>query len=264
MIDAHVHLDDEQYGNDPAPIIERAAAAGVTAMLSAGVHLTSGLAAIAIAERYSGVYAAVGFHPHEASLLRPEDLNAMREVAAHPKVVAIGEIGLDYYRDLSPRDVQQRALRAQLDLAAELAMPVVVHTREVGPDMYAVLSAWAAEASPQYHGRPLGMMHCFSEDAAAALRYVDLGFHISLAGPITYPNGGKTRAVAVAVPLDRLLAETDSPYLPPQSHRGQRNEPAHVAAVVQQIATERGLPAAAVATQTVRNAAALFGLPVVA
>ena len=260
MIDSHLHLDDDKFGEEVAAVIERAEEAGVTAMVTAGVDLASSRAALALAERHAAVYAAVGFHPHEAATMQPEDTRELRRLADHPKVVAVGEIGLDYYRDHSPRETQRRVMQDQLDLAAELGFPVVVHNRKADRDIYAILSRWSEAAASSYQGRSLGMLHCFSEDLEAALRYIALGFCVSLAGPVTYPNAGKAWEVAGGVPLDRLLVETDSPYLPPQSRRGHRNEPAHVAAVVAQIASQRKLSPADVAAQTAHNAAALvFG-----
>ena len=261
MIDSHVHLDDRKFGSEVEAVISRAAAAGVRAMVSAGVDLESSRCTLKLAEQHPSVYAAVGFHPHEAAKMRPGDLQTLRSLAEHPRVVAIGEIGLDYYRDLAPRDVQRRVLQEQLTLAAELGLPVVIHSREASQDTFQTLSQWASEVTPRYQGRLLGVMHCFSGDADNALDYVALGFYISLAGPVTYPNARKTRDVATRVPLERLLVETDAPYLPPQGQRGQRNEPANVAAVVAEIGRLKETGSEEVACQTSRNAEAVFRLP---
>lgn len=262
MIDSHAHLDDAQFGSESGRIVERAAASGLRGIVSAGVDLESSYANLALAERYDIVYATAGFHPHEAQKLRPQDLEILAELAAHPKVVAIGEIGLDYFREHSPRDVQREALRQQLELASHVQLPVVVHIREADADTYAMLREWAGgmPAAIRAQGR-LGMIHCFSGDRAAAERYVELGFHISLACPVTYPNAQRTREVAAAAPLERLLSETDSPYLPPQALRGKRNEPANVRAVAETIAAQRTMPVEVVMEQTALNAARLFGLP---
>ncbi|MSQ28480.1 MAG: TatD family deoxyribonuclease [Dehalococcoidia bacterium] len=263
MVDSHVHLDDLKYREEEIEgVVGRALSSGVTAMFCAGVHLASSQQAVQLAGRFPEVYAAVGFHPHEASKLSPGDLTRLRDLSGQPKVVAVGEIGLDYHYDHSPRAVQRAAFRSQLDLAAELRLPVVVHNRDSSEDMWALLSGWAAQAAAHYQGRPLGMLHCFSDDLEAAHRYVELGFYISLACTVTYPKSHHTRAVAAGLPLDRLLTETDSPYLPPQTRRGQRNEPAFVASVVDQIAAVRGVAPEVVATQTALNAAALFSIPV--
>ncbi len=259
MIDCHLHLDDAMFAHDAERLIEAADLAGVRIMLSAGVDMESSQAAVQLAERHGPVYAAIGFHPHEAARLTDEDLIEMRLLASHPKVVAIGEIGLDYYRDHSPAEVQRRVLREQLDLAAEVRLPVVVHNRNANADMRELLAAWAEDAAGEYDGRPLGMLHCYSEDLAEAERYIGLGFYISLAGPVTYPNARSTHEVAMRAPFDRLLTETDAPYLPPQGQRGQRNTPANVAAVVQRIAELREVTPAEVSLQVHRNAETLFG-----
>lgn len=262
MIDSHLHLEDTKFGADIDRVIQRATAVGVQGMITAGVDLESSNANIAISERYSQVFVAVGFHPHEAAKFGAGSSNDLRALAVHEKVVAIGEIGLDYYRDLSPRDLQRRVLYEQLRLAADLGLPVVVHSRDAAQDTHDILLEWAQEARAGYDGRPLGMMHCFSGNLADALGYVELGFYVSIAGPVTYPNARTTQETAAGVPLDRLLVETDAPYLPPQGLRGQRSEPAHVAAVIAQIASLRGLPPEAVAAATTRNAQRLFRLAV--
>lgn len=261
MIDSHLHLDDPQFESEVAAVIGRAESAGIKAKVTAGVDLESSRAAVSLAERYVSVYAAVGFHPHDAVKMRAGDLRELRTLAKHPKVVAIGEIGLDYYRDHSPREVQRRVFQEQLELAAELGLPIVVHSRETSQETYQALSEWSKEAKSRYAGLPLGMLHCFSGDLAAALRYAELGFFISLAGPVTYPNARKTREVAAGVPLDRLLTETDAPYLPPQGRRGQRNEPAYLCAIIAQVACLRGMESTVVASATAHNATALFRLP---
>ena len=262
MIDSHLHLEDPKFCPDVDRVIQRATAAGVQGMITAGVDLESSNANIAISERYAQVYVAVGFHPHEAAKFSAGSSEDIRALAAHDNVVAIGEIGLDYYRDHSPRDLQRRVLSEQLKLAADLTLPVVVHSRDAAHDTHDILLEWAQDVRAAYQGRPLGMMHCFSGDLADALGYMELGFYVSIAGPVTYPNARHTQEVAAGVPLDHLLVETDAPYLPPQGLRGQRNEPVHVAAVVTQIASLRGLSPEAVASATTRNAQRLFRLPV--
>lgn len=259
MIDCHVHLDDALFGTETEQVIEAAEAAGVTLLVTAGVDVESSHAAIQLAEHHRSIFATVGFHPNETSRMGPDDLLELRMMAAHPKVVAIGEIGLDFYRDHSPADVQRRALREQLDLAAEAGLPVVIHNRQANDCMRQILAQWAEEAAPDYQGRPIGMLHCYSENLEEAERYIGLGFYISLAGPVTYPNAKPTHEVAARAPMDRLLTETDAPYLPPQGQRGQRNGPVNVAAVVQRIAELRELPAAEVSLQVHRNAEMLFG-----
>ncbi|MSQ10205.1 MAG: TatD family deoxyribonuclease [Dehalococcoidia bacterium] len=259
MIDCHVHLDDEKFIGDVDRIIEEAEAAGVRLMLSAGVDVESSHAVLQLAERYTNVWAAVGFHPHETTRMTQEDLVELRMLAAHPKVVAIGEIGLDFHFEHSPQDVQRRAFRQLLDLAADLALPVVVHNRDANNCMRDILGEWAEEAAGEYVGRPLGMLHCFSEDITQAEFFIERGLYLSLASPVTYPNAKATHEVAMKAPMDRLLTETDAPYLPPQGQRGQRNAPANVAAVVHRLAELREMTPAEVSLQVDRNAEVLFG-----
>lgn len=259
MIDCHVHLDDEMFGDEADRLITEAEDAGVSILLSAGVDIESSYAAIALAEKHASVWAAVGFHPNETHRMGPEDLLELRMMAAHPKVVAIGEIGLDFYRDYSPVEVQRKALRDQLDLAADLSLPVVIHNRQANDCMRQILGQWSEEAAEDYRGKPLGMLHCYSENLEEAERYIGLGFYISLGGPVTYPSAKVTHEVGLRVPMDRLLTETDAPYLPPQGQRGKRNAPANVGAVVRRLAELRELPAADVSMQVHRNAEMVFG-----
>jgi TatD DNase family protein len=183
---------------------------------------------------------------------------ALRELASHPKVVAIGEIGLDFYRDRSPRDVQLAAFRRQLLLAADLGLPVVVHARDAEEAVETELTAWSGAHANQH---PRALLHCFSGDLAQARRYTDLGFLLSLAGPLTYPRNERLHAVARELALAALTIETDAPYLPPQAHRGQRNEPCYLLATAERLAAERDESLAAVAEATADNAATLFRLP---
>ncbi len=263
MIDAHTHLDDRQFAPDLQQVVERALAAGVTTMITTGDDLATSRMSVEIADRYDSVYAVVGVHPHHAAIVSTGYLDELREMASHPKVVALGEMGLDYFKNRSPKDDQQRVFREQLELAAELRLPVVIHCRDAGYDNYRMLAEWA-KTSLRVEGRPLGVLHCFSEDATAADRYVKLGFYISFAGPVTYPTAQNLWAVAQNVPLDRFTVETDAPYLPPQSHRGKRNEPSYVTATAARIAALRQIDVREVEAASDANAAALYGLPVAA
>jgi TatD DNase family protein len=213
-----------------------------------------------LAQQYAGIYAAVGVHPHDAKTLDAAALEELRALARSPHIVAIGEIGLDYYRDLSPRDVQRRAFQQQLELAADLGLPVIIHDRDAHDDTLAMLSEWRATLGAR--NSPSGVLHSFSGDVAVAERAIEAGFCIGVSGPVTYRKADQTREVARAVPLDRLLIETDAPYLTPQPYRGKRNEPAYVRSVAQAVAEARGLTLAQVAVQTTANAAALFRLTV--
>ncbi|MBI2908196.1 MAG: TatD family hydrolase [Chloroflexi bacterium] len=256
LVDSHAHLDMSPFTCDLGEVLERARGAQITHILSIGTDLASSHEAISLSERYAEVFAAVGFHPHDAAKMEEADLKEMARLCRHPRVVAIGEIGLDYYRNLSPRAAQMEAFRRQLDLAAELGLPVIVHSREAATDTTSVLSEWASR-TPGVRG----VLHCFSGDLAAARRYIDLGFFISIAGPVTYPRSGRLAEVARNIELDRMLVETDCPFLTPAPLRGQRNEPAFITHTVEKIAQLRDTTPEAVARQTARNAAALFGLP---
>ena len=198
----------------------------------------------------------MGVHPHAAGEFGPAELAALRALAGQPKVVAIGEIGLDYYHDFAPRARQMQAFRAQLALAAELGLPVIVHNREATGDVLAVLRDWQSQGS-SLQGR-VGVLHSFSATVREAEIALEMGFYLGITGPVTYKNGEEMRRVAAAAPLERLLIETDAPYLAPQRWRGQRNEPAYVGAVAERIAAVRGLAPEEVARATSANAAALF------
>ncbi|HEX8995333.1 MAG TPA: TatD family hydrolase [Ktedonobacterales bacterium] len=254
LVDSHAHVQMRQFDADRASVIQAAFEAGVTRMVTPGVDVETSRLAINLAERYPGqVFAAVGTHPHDATTLTAEALDQQRELARSPHVVAIGEIGLDYYRNLSPRDVQRDAITRQFALARELGLPVILHNRESHADMIALLRA---------EGQGLrGVFHCFIGDQAMARDALDLGFYLSFAGPVTYPKNTELAEVAAWAPLDRILVETDCPYLTPTPFRGQRNEPRHVAQVARRIAELRGVTIDQMAEATSRNAATLFRLP---
>lgn len=257
LVDSHAHLDMPPFASDLDEVLERARQAKVENIITIGCDLESSRIAISLSERYPEVFATVGFHPHEAAKMRDGDLGEMAKLCQHPKVVAIGEIGLDFYRNLSPRDAQLQAFRQQLKLAGELGLPVVIHSREAAKDTMQILSQWA----PQQQGRnPLGVLHCFSGDIAMARSYLKQGFLISIAGPVTYPQSRRLAEIARNLELDKILVETDCPFLTPHPHRGQRNEPAYLSLTVERIAQLRDTSPEAVAQQTARNAAALFHL----
>ncbi len=250
MIDAHCHLDDEAFASDLDAVIARAVEAGVSAMVTAGADLPSSRAAIALAEKYESVYAAVGIHPHHAETFNAEALAEIRALAAHPRVVAIGEIGLDFhYADNPPRATQERNFQAHLDLAQELDLPVVIHDRDAHA---AIMETLAPRA-----GAPRGMLHCFSDDLAMARQAIGLGYFISFAGNVTFRNARDLGAVAQALPLDHLLVETDAPDLSPR--RGRRNEPANVVLVAHKIAEWRHVETQVVEEITGQNSETLFG-----
>jgi TatD DNase family protein len=255
LIDTHTHLDFPQFDDDRERVIERAANAGVRAIVDVGTDLASSQAAVALAEAYSQVYAAVGVHPHDAKTLTEEMLEELRALASHPKVVAVGEIGLDFYRDLSPRDKQRRAFQQQLALAREIGKPVIIHDREAHTEVMDILRHWVEGSH-----KSVGVLHCFSGDLVMAQEAIELGFYISIAGPVTFKNARRLRELVRQLPLEKLLVETDCPYLTPQPHRGKRNEPAYVKLVAQEVARIKELSLEEVARITSDNAQALFAL----
>lgn len=248
LVDTHTHLDDRAFDADRPQVIARAVQSGV-AMIAVGVDLASSEAAVSLAAQYQNVYAAVGVHPHEAATLTLPVLARLRELCRQPKVVAVGETGLDWYRNLTPQRAQMDAFSAHLDLAAEVGLPVIIHNRQADAD---VLRLWRAVPGLR------GVLHAFSSDDEMADAALAAGLHIAFGGPLTYRNADTTRRVAARVPLDRLLVETDCPLLPPVPWRGRRNEPAYVALVVEALVVLRGEPLPAIAAATTRNAAALF------
>jgi len=254
LTDSHAHLDFSQFKNDREDVIARALDAGVTTMLNVGTDLASSEASVALAHRHLSIYAAVGIHPHDAKTLTPKVLGRLSELATDEKVVAIGEIGLDYYRNLSPMDQQRMAFRQQIRLAIKLDMPIVVHDRDAHADVLKILQEEGAQ-------RVRGVLHCFSGSLDMALKGLEMGFLISFAGPITY-GGGKKQEIARKISLDKILVETDCPFLTPVPHRGKRNEPAYVRHVAEKIAGIRGISFDEVAEATSRNAARLFRLHV--
>jgi TatD DNase family protein len=255
-VDTHCHLCLAAFDDDLLQVLARAEAAGVERILVPGIDLPTSRRAVELAAAHPKLYAAVGFHPHSAADWSHEGSLELRSLARSPRVVAIGEIGLDYYRDYAPRPRQKEAFEGQLELAAEMGLPVVVHNREATDDVLEQLTRWAAGRS-----RPAasaGVLHAFSADAQAASLALQTGFYIGVAGPVTYPSAGGLRQLVAELPLDRLLPETDSPYLPPVPYRGQRNEPSHVTEVTNAMAQARGASADELRRACWENAAALF------
>ncbi len=250
LTDSHCHLDDAQFAADREATIARAQAAGVETMLAIGTgdgppDLET---AIRLADHYSFISATIGVHPHDASKATPETFDQLRRLATHPKVVALGEIGLDYHYDLSPRDVQRSVFVAQLEIAAEANLPIVIHTREAWDDTLTLLRA---------HWKGPGVMHCFTGAPEQARQALDLGFHLAFGGVITFPKAEATRESARLTPLDRLLVETDCPYLAPVPHRGKRNEPAFLLDTVKYLAIIRDSSPDEIADAATRNFRAL-------
>lgn len=255
LFDSHAHINYEGYSSDErAALMERVEASPVACVLDAGFDIESSRQAIADAAEKPWCYAAVGIHPHYAKSFKDEDLETLRALAKAPEVVAFGEIGLDYYKDYSPRDMQRNAFRKQLRLALETGLPIIIHDRESGGDTINILKEEGA------FSRTCVLMHCFSGSAEQAMECIDLGCMISIAGPVTYKNNKKTVRVAMEVPLDHLLIETDAPYLTPEPLRGRGNEPANVEFVARKIAELRGISYEEIAAVTLANAKRFFGI----
>jgi TatD DNase family protein len=254
LFDTHAHLHFPDFADDLADVLARARAAGVRRTLTVGTDPETSRAAIALAAREPDVWASVGIHPHDAGAADDETLREIERLVAAPRVVAVGEIGLDFFRDLSPRPAQERAFRAQLEIARRARRPVLVHCRDAHAETLAILEEHRV-------GELGGIMHCFSGDVEVARRCLDAGLLVSLAGPVTYPRARALPDVARYVPADRLVVETDCPYLPPQPFRGQRNEPAHVAVTAARVAELRGEPLAELAARCSQNARGLLRIP---
>jgi TatD DNase family protein len=254
LIDSHAHVDMSEFDADRTDMLARAQAAGVRQILAIGGAPGALESALPFAERYEWIYAAAGIHPHEARLAAPGHYDELRSLAKHPKFLALGEIGLDYHYDHSPRDVQQRVFIEQLDLARHAGRPIVIHCREAWPDCLAVLEKnWRSAGLG-------GIFHCFSGTLEEARRGTEMGFLISFAGNVTYPKAQNLRDVAAALPLESILIETDSPFLAPQPFRGRRNEPAFVAEVARTLAPVRNLAPPELAAATSANFRRFFGL----
>ncbi len=254
LVDSHAHLDMDDFAPDLDGVLARALEAGVHQIVTIGIHAESSRRAVAIAEKHPFVFATVGCHPHDADGLSREDLDRMIELASNDKVVAWGEIGLDFFRNRSSRDRQIRAFEQQLEIASRLGLPVVIHDRDAHDDVLSCLEAMGEK-------RPGGVIHCFSGDLDLARTFLDMGFFLSLPGTVTFPKAESAREVAREVPLERLLVETDAPFLAPVPRRGKRNEPALVAHTAREIARLRNVPFEEVARLTSMAARRVFGLP---
>ncbi len=257
IIDSHAHLEAEQFDADRAAVLDRAREAGVRTLLAIGSGSSPVErldAAIPFAEQHDWIYATVGIHPHDANVATDEHFARLEELARNPRVIAWGEMGLDYYYDHSPRDVQQQVFRRQLKLARAAKQPIVIHCRDAWEDCLAILEQ---DWGPSRLG---GIFHCFTATVAEARRGLDMGFLVSFAGNVTYPKMQHLRDVAREIPLESLLTETDSPFLPPQGRRGKRNEPAYVVEVAQALGNVRDLAPEAIAAATAANFRRFFRL----
>src|SRR5687768_5822165 len=253
LIDSHAHIQGKEYADEREAIIARACQAGVEKIIAVGGagDMTSNAEAVALAESFPNVYATVGMHPHDAKDVGAKDLAKLKELAAHPKVVDVGETGLDYYYSHSPHDVQRRVFGQFIQMARETDLPIVVHERDAAQEAAELLRS---EGS----GKLRGVIHCFTGNYEAACAYLDLGFYLSFTGIITFKNAEPLREVVQKVPLERMLVETDSPFLTPAPHRGKRNEPAYVRFVAGTIAEIKGITLEKVAQVTTKNVQNLF------
>jgi TatD DNase family protein len=251
LFDTHVHLNAWQFKEDREETVQRAFKTGVKYMTVVGFDHETIPLAIEIAENYETIYAAVGWHPVDAIDLTEKELTWIEELSEHPKVVAIGETGLDYHWDKSPRDIQKEAFRKQIRLAKKLEMPLIIHNREATEDILAILEEEEASTVG-------GIMHCYNDSAEYVDRVLAMNFYISLGGPVTFKNAPLPKEVAKVVPLDRLLIETDAPYLAPHPNRGKRNEPAYVKLIAEKIAELRDITYEEVAEATTENAIRVY------
>jgi TatD DNase family protein len=252
MIDSHCHLDFSDFDGERDLLVATAAEAGVHTIVNIGIDLSTSQKSIDLAERFDSVYATVGFHPHDARKFTPHALAELRTLADHPKVRAIGEIGLDFYRDLSPRDTQRRVFRQQLELAVEARLPVVIHTRESFRESVDIVRDFITDLTG-------AVFHCFPGSADEAFEVIDMGCVISVGGVVTYKKS-RMADVAAEVPLDKMMLETDAPYLTPHPYRGKRNQPAYIKHVCDKLAELRQIDAAEVDRMTDRAARKFFGL----
>ena len=251
LFDTHCHIDEERFDVDRDQVLVRMRENGVAGCVCVGSDMETSRRSVAFAEKTPGVYAAVGIHPHEAKYFRPEDMADLKKWFSNPKVVALGEIGLDYYYDHSPRDVQKEACNAQLQLAYAQNMPAIFHVRDAHGDMLDIMRAQGGRL-------PRGILHCYSGSWESAREYLKMGFYLSIAGPVTFKKAPAQWEVAQKVPLDRLLIETDSPYLAPEPMRGRRNEPSFVRHVADRIAALRNITVEELAAATTQNAKDIY------
>lgn len=251
LIDSHAHLYDERYDEDRDEMIKKFQEDNLELVINIGADLESSKDSVLLSEKYDTIYAAVGVHPHDAKEMDDSSIDILRELSKQGKVVAIGEIGLDYHYDNSPRDIQKQWFKEQIDLAKELNLPIIVHSRDASQDVFDIIKQ-------AQDGTLRGVIHCFSESVEMAEEYIKLGFYISLGGPVTFKNAKVPKEVAKYVPLDRLLIETDSPYLTPHPHRGKRNEPKNVRYVAEEISYLKEMPYEKLKEITNENTKRLF------
>lgn len=254
LVDSHAHLDMKDFDKDRQATLDRALEGGVTHIITIGTDLSSSLKALELANIYDFVFSSVGYHPHHATDTDPPVLRELEGLVSEPKVVAWGEIGLDFYRRYSPADVQVAAFRRQLEMAMDLDLPVIIHDREAHTELFDILEEMT-------RGKARGVIHCFSGDYDMAMALIEMGYHISIPGTVTYKKAFQVHEVATRIPLERMIVETDAPFLAPVPFRGKRNEPLFVTHTAQKIAELRNMDFQEVALQTSENAKRLFDLP---
>lgn len=259
LIDTHCHLNFHKYNDDRDAVIHRAKEAGVNRVIIPAIDLESCQEAIDLSDQYDGIYTAVGIHPNSTTDFDETMLKAVREWSSHEKVVSIGEIGLDYHWDKSPKDVQRKAFEQQLDLASELELPVIIHNREASNDVLDVLESWATTLPASLKDRP-GVLHSFSAPLEIADRALAIGFYLGFTGPITFKKADDLRDIAAIVPLNRILIETDGPFLTPHPYRGKRNEPAYVQYMAETLSELHHITFEEMAKHTTSNAEILFNI----
>ncbi|MAJ74326.1 hydrolase TatD [Candidatus Poribacteria bacterium] len=252
FIDSHAHIQLDLFDSDRSVVIERAKNSQVSIILVVGFDISTSHLAVELADRYDHIYATVGLHPHDAKRFTPQTLREIALLAEHPKVVALGEMGLDYHRNLSPKSVQKRVFEEQLDLATQLDLPIVVHNRNAFDDILSIL-----ENHSQLTG---GVLHCFSENTKSMDRVIDVGFHIGIGGPVTYKKSQDLKQVVKVMPADSFLIETDCPWLAPQLRRGKRNEPAYITEIATKIAELRQVTIESVGQTSSQNFRKLFSI----
>ena len=254
LIDSHAHLDMKAYDGDRDRVLTRAEQAGVASIITIGVDLTSSLKGLELAHRYDALFSSVGYHPHEASRMNDTDLQQLENLATDSKIMAWGEIGLDFYRCYSPAAVQRAVFEKQLEVARGMDLPVIIHSRDANHEVFGTLK--------NRKGRLRGAIHCFSGDYDLAMAFIELGFYISIPGIVTYKKATRMQEVASKIPLERLLVETDAPFLTPDPERGKRNEPAFIAYTAHAIARLRGMDFEDLVRRTAENTKKLFNLPI--
>jgi TatD DNase family protein len=259
IIDTHAHLDMSPFDADRDEVIGRAANLGVNTIITIGIDLESSRKAIALAEKYPGVLASIGIHPQESMGIKKEDIDELAKMAGHPRVVGLGEMGLDFYRNQSPREAQLQVLEWELEMAKKAGLPVIIHSRQAQGETTEILRNWA-DSYRLPEEKPRGVIHCFSGDLESAENYMEMGFLISLGGYIGYPSSAQLRETLKNIPLDSLVIETDCPFLPPQKFRGQRNEPSYTLITLGVMAEIKQVSLEAIAAQTTENASRLFNL----